>query len=86
MHCAHFYNQIRCVLYSEHPHVVRHRTFKQDKELLEHGLFVLWEILPHLDGRDTDVFALLLRLRYAQDFNVSSVLLVIDEVDLTLRP
>lgn len=44
---------------------------EQDTELLEHGLFVLWEMLPHLDGRDTDIFALLLRLRYAQDFNVS---------------
>ncbi|KAF8520121.1 clasp N terminal-domain-containing protein [Gautieria morchelliformis] len=50
----------------------------KDTELLEHGLFVLWEMLPHLDGHDTDVFALLLRLRYAQDFNV-------DEGTLTIR-
>ncbi|KIJ56519.1 hypothetical protein M422DRAFT_217939 [Sphaerobolus stellatus SS14] len=53
---------------------------RPDKErtLLEHGLFVLWELLSHLDGHDSDVLALLLRLRYAQDFNV-------DEGTLTIR-
>jgi CLIP-associating protein 1/2 len=51
-------------------------------------------MLPHLDGHDTDVFALLLRLRYAQDFNVSVLLTShlteanlsqVDEGTLTIR-
>ncbi|KAF8528882.1 clasp N terminal-domain-containing protein [Hysterangium stoloniferum] len=50
----------------------------KDADILEHGLFILWELLPHLDGRDTDILTILLQLRYAQDFNV-------DEGTLTIR-
>ncbi|KAF8592524.1 hypothetical protein K439DRAFT_1400409 [Ramaria rubella] len=57
---------------------------EKDRELLEHGLFVLWEILPHLDGRDTDILALLLRLRYAQDFNVDEGTLAIRDAQVEL--
>ncbi|GJJ07339.1 hypothetical protein Clacol_001540 [Clathrus columnatus] len=50
----------------------------KDPVFLSYGLFILWELLPYLDGRDADVLALLLRLRYAQDFNV-------DEGTVTIR-
>ena len=41
----------------------------QDEELLEYALIVLWEMLEHLpspmEGRETDVFGILLRVRYS---------------------
>ncbi|CAL1702266.1 unnamed protein product [Somion occarium] len=43
-------------------------------EVLEYGLIVLWEILecqaPLLEGRESDVFSLLLQIRYCGDGNV----------------
>ena len=42
--------------------------------MLEYGLIVLWEMLenqpPYLEGRESEVLALLFRLRFANKQNV----------------
>lgn len=56
----------------------------KDPEFLIYGLFILWELLPHLDGLDGDVLALLLRLRYAQDYNVDEGTVIIRDAQVEL--
>lgn len=47
----------------------------QEEDVLEYGLIVLWEMLEnqpsYLEGRESEVLALLFRLRFANKQNVS---------------
>jgi hypothetical protein len=56
------------VFYSDADH-------KQGEDELEYGLIVLWEMLesqaPYLEGREADMFSLLLQIRYSSKANVS---------------
>ena len=46
----------------------------QDPDELEYALIVLWELLeqqaPLLEGREADIFAALLRVRYSANLSV----------------
>lgn len=46
----------------------------KSEEEIEYGLILLWEILenqgPHLEGRESDLFSVLLRVRYCNKLNV----------------
>lgn len=48
---------------------------EQEEDELEYGLIVLWEMLesqaPYLEGREADMFSLLLQIRYSSKPNVS---------------
>ncbi|KAJ3909224.1 clasp N terminal-domain-containing protein [Lentinula edodes] len=60
----------------------------KDEIQIEHGLMVLWQMLEsqsiHLEGREGDVFTLLLRVRYCNKFNVLEATNTIRDV-LTAR-
>lgn len=47
----------------------------QSEEEIEYGLIVLWEMLEnqalYIEGREGDIFSLLLQIRYSQKLNVS---------------
>lgn len=47
----------------------------QDEDLLAHGLIVLWELVEnqasHVEGREADIFSVLLHVRYCNKINVS---------------
>jgi CLIP-associating protein 1/2 len=47
----------------------------QSESKIEYGLIVLWEVLEHLasciEGREADIFAVLLKIRYCNQGNVS---------------
>ena len=51
-----------------------HRRFQSESEI-EYGLIVLWEVLEHLasciEGREADIFSVLLKIRYCNKGNVS---------------
>jgi len=46
----------------------------KEEDVLEYGLIVLWEMLenqaPYLEGRESDMFTLLLQIRYSNKTNV----------------
>lgn len=49
-------------------------TLSQTEEEIEYGLIVLWEILEHqsvyLESRETEIFSVLLRIRYCNKSKV----------------
>ncbi|KIK65484.1 hypothetical protein GYMLUDRAFT_38957 [Collybiopsis luxurians FD-317 M1] len=65
-----------------------HLVSTQDVSTIEYGLMVVWQMLEsqsmHLEGREGDVFTLLLRVRYCNKFNVLEATNTIRDV-LTAR-
>jgi CLIP-associating protein 1/2 len=48
----------------------------QSEDELEYGLIVIWEILEnqaiYIEGREADIFSMLLSIRYCNKLNVSA--------------
>ena len=57
----------------------RSHELNKNAEELEYGLIVLWEMLenqaPLLEGREADIFSLLLQIRYCAQMTVCAVCL-----------
>ena len=58
------------------------RFVRQEEDVLEYGLIVLWEMFEnqpsYLEGRESEILALLFRLRFANKQNVSYLRYIIE--------